>query len=646
MRVQVQAGSLLLLAKRFDDARSLADKALAVDPRFADAHVLRANAMAGLSDLPGAVAQMQEALAIEGRAGYYANLGALQQAGGQTAEAETAFRKALEVDPRSITAHLAWANFLWATGRAAQVEAALLRGHAVDPADPTANQALATYYLATDRRAEAEPFLRRLATSQRNAAPKLALANFYVSMRRNAEAVQVLEEVALQPRHWAEARLLIASIRQGEGRTDQARAIVDEVLAKEPGSRAARLAGARLDVAARRIAPAQDTLMRLVGENARDIQAQYLLGTVLAASGKVAEATRAFEAVLEINPRAAAAQTQLARLALLRGFPADAVQRAGEAVRNAPHDPRARLMLVRGLLAERQLADAQRELAGLVTAFPTAAPVQVELGRLRLMQRALPAARQAFEAAARIDPSSLDALSGLVAVDIAEGKPVQARKRIDTRVAATPEDSATQGLAGRLLLTLGDSTQAGARVAQGRRARSGKPGGLRAARPHLPRPGPARRGHRRIRGHCPTPGQAGRHADDDRHDSSGAGRRRGSEGQLRAGPEARSPGGRGRKQSGVAVCRTRAAARQCAAPGPVGEGDHADIARGRRHPGLRLPAAVRAGAGRHTAPRRGGCRSRQSQLPVSARSGAVAVGAGRRKPARIASCFGASCRLS
>ena len=279
-------------------------------------------------------------------------------------------------------------------------------------------------------------------------------------MRRNAEAVQVLDEVARQPRHWAEARLLIASIRQGEGRADQARAIVDEVLSKEPGSRAAQLAGARLDVAARRLAPAQETLMRLVGENARDIQAQYLLGTVLAASGKLAEATRAFEAVLEINPRAAAAQTQLARLALLRGFPADAGQRAGEAVRNAPHDPRARLMLVRSQLAQRQLADAERELAGLVTAFPAAPPVQVELGRLRLMQRALPAARKAFEAAAKSDPLSLDVLSGLVAVDIAESKPVQARKRIDTRVAATPEDSATQGLAGRLLLTLGDSAQA------------------------------------------------------------------------------------------------------------------------------------------------------------------------------------------
>ena len=326
VRVQVQAGSLLLLAKRFDDARSLADKALAVDQRFADAHVLRANAMAGLSDLPGAVAQMQEALAIEGRAGYYANLGALQQAGGQTAEAETAFRKALEVDPKSITAHLAWANFLWATGRAAEVEAALLRGHAVDPANPTANQALATYYLATDRRAEAEPFLRRLATSQRNAAPKLALANFYASMRRNAEAVQVLDEVARQPRHWAEARLLIASIRQGEGRADQARAIVDEVLSKEPGSRAAQLAGARLYVGRAGVRP-RKTSMR-VGENVLHIQAQQLLGTGARRVGGRPRPRALRGRPRNHHPRGAGAD-QLACFAASRGLPADEAGQKG-----------------------------------------------------------------------------------------------------------------------------------------------------------------------------------------------------------------------------------------------------------------------------------------------------------------------------
>jgi tetratricopeptide (TPR) repeat protein len=82
--VQVKAGTLLLLARQFDDAKVRADKALKVEPQRAEAHVLRANALAGLSDFEGAIAQMQQALAIENRAGFYANLGALQLARGKS----------------------------------------------------------------------------------------------------------------------------------------------------------------------------------------------------------------------------------------------------------------------------------------------------------------------------------------------------------------------------------------------------------------------------------------------------------------------------------------------------------------------------------------------------------------------------------
>ena len=88
----MKAGSLLLLAGRAEDAKSRADKALAIKPKNADALVLRANAMAGLKDLDGALEQMEQALQLDRRSGLQTNLGAIQAARGKLPEAEVAFR--------------------------------------------------------------------------------------------------------------------------------------------------------------------------------------------------------------------------------------------------------------------------------------------------------------------------------------------------------------------------------------------------------------------------------------------------------------------------------------------------------------------------------------------------------------------------
>ena len=57
--VQLQAGSLLLVAGRFDDAKALAEKVLAADGRNVDAQILLANALSRLKDVDAAVAQLE-----------------------------------------------------------------------------------------------------------------------------------------------------------------------------------------------------------------------------------------------------------------------------------------------------------------------------------------------------------------------------------------------------------------------------------------------------------------------------------------------------------------------------------------------------------------------------------------------------------
>lgn len=59
---QVRAGQFLLLFGQFEDAKTRAEKALFKDPKSTDALIVRANAMAGLKDLGGALKEMELSL--------------------------------------------------------------------------------------------------------------------------------------------------------------------------------------------------------------------------------------------------------------------------------------------------------------------------------------------------------------------------------------------------------------------------------------------------------------------------------------------------------------------------------------------------------------------------------------------------------
>ena len=98
--VQLKAGTMLLLAGQYDDAKARAEQALKVQPTSLDAHILLGHATAGLKDLDQAVTEIEKGIQEnpeESRG--YGTLGALQLARGNQAEAEKAFLEAVRLAP-------------------------------------------------------------------------------------------------------------------------------------------------------------------------------------------------------------------------------------------------------------------------------------------------------------------------------------------------------------------------------------------------------------------------------------------------------------------------------------------------------------------------------------------------------------------
>jgi tetratricopeptide (TPR) repeat protein len=102
------------------------------------------------------------------------------------------------------------------------------------------------------------------------------------------------------------------------------------------------------------------------------------------------------------------------------------------------------------------LPRAQTEVDALKAKYPDAAPVHVQAGTLFGMKRQYPEARREFERALQLAPSSIEAIGGLVAVDLAMQKPADARARVDALSKAPDAKPAALLLAGRTYAATGD----------------------------------------------------------------------------------------------------------------------------------------------------------------------------------------------
>ena len=459
--VQVRAGSILLLAGRFDDAKVRADKALAVAPRDVQAQILLANALAGLKDLNAAVAEIEEAIKLEpGRAATYANLGVLEVSRGRREAAERAFKKAIELDSRSGSAQLALANFYWMDGRFSDAEQSLSKALALEPENTLVLRAMANFAITQNRPDDAENYLKKIVDVTKSSDATIALADFYIARQNEATARTLLQPLAEVTGNSSPASVRLAALDHASGHKDEAYARLDKVLSSDQTNLQALLVKSTMLLSDGRrddaLAPAELATQR----HAQSTAAFFTLGRVQAARNQIDAAIAAYKEALKLNPRATGAQLALARLHLANGKPAESIIFAQDAVKGDPRNADARLTLVRGLLARGDLHEAAPEITRLAAEYPNVAAVRVQKGILHGRQRDVVGARAEFEAALRLEPGSAEALGGLVALDLAAKQPAAAVARVSDRVSRPDATPALLMLGARTYAATGDLQKA------------------------------------------------------------------------------------------------------------------------------------------------------------------------------------------
>jgi tetratricopeptide (TPR) repeat protein len=459
--VQVRAGQYLLELGRSEDARSRAEAVLRRDSRNFEAQMLLGQAAASMKNLDGAISEIEEAIQIapDDTRGQ-TTLGLLQMAKGNADLARAAFERAVELQPGSIEARLSLVGYYWAMNDAPAVELQLKEVLNREPRNRTALRALATFYVRTNRIADAEPYFKRLTEDAKDGRSLLALADYYVFARRFDEATRTLDSLTQDPQVALIARTKLAMIAYDRNRRADAHRQIDAVLKEQPKNPTALLIKARFAIAESRSDEALQLLQQAIAAEPGAAAPHYYAGLLYMESNRMDDAAAAFGEALRLNPQLDAAHLQLARVNLARGNAAQSAQMSRQVLSKVPADPMSRLVLVDSLLAQGDVAAAERELRPLESNFPNAAPVHVRRGRVVARQGDMERARKSFARAHELEPKSVDALSGLVAADLAANRMNDARARIEKQLVVSPADARLLLLAGNVYVAAGDLAKA------------------------------------------------------------------------------------------------------------------------------------------------------------------------------------------
>jgi tetratricopeptide (TPR) repeat protein len=442
VKIQLAAGAMLLLGGVYEDAKGRAEKVLAMDPKNVDALILAGNAMAGLKDLDGAVSQYQEALALDpAGAQAYSNIGAIQYSRGQVKEAESTFRKAIDAAPKSVSAHLGLASFLWASKRFQEAEAELKSTLALDPENVATNRALGAYYMATGKGPDAEPYFKKVTENTKTDEAQLALADYYIALGRLPDAKAILEPINKKTNFSGPAPLRLASIALAEKNPTGAADIIKRVLEKTPTYAPARVFNIRLEMAMGKTDQAlidAQALAKDEGNSHTAAEANLAIGEIEASRDRTDEAIRALEEALRIQPQSIPAALQLAQVQMGAGNPDRAETYARQVTGAQPKNPMARAIIVRASLMRNDQVKAAAELASLEKEFPGTVPV-LNLQAARDLAAGKPdQARLSYDKVMSISQNNLEALEGLVVIDLAKGRKKEATDRVEAVMKRAP----------------------------------------------------------------------------------------------------------------------------------------------------------------------------------------------------------------
>ncbi len=492
----VRLGRIALLAGQIDRALELSNAASELAPDNIDAITFKAAVLLNLEDTEGALAAANAALALDpDNADAVSVLAAERIASGATREAVALLDKQLAKTADNVALQLIKIRALAALEDLEGVEDVLVTLTDLYPETNAFRAALIRLYMNEERYDDAEGQVRAVADASPESleanldvirflnavrgvdaaeeeAKKLIaradvnqtsyrqiLARLYLDTRRTDEARAVLQEIIVSDAPIDErfgAKNQLAQFSRLEGKLDEARAIIDEILAEDDKNAAALTTRAAILLEERKFDDAILDLRTVLRDEPDSVRAHILLGSAHQANGSIELADDQYARGFEASDGAAAIGLPYAQFLAQRGASDRADQILTMVVQRDPENMDALRALAQIKINNQDWVGAQQVAERLRQLDDESSVVDRIAGLALQGQERFEQSIEAFERSQEAAPDATRPLASLVGAYVRAGQSDRAKQFLESVLETSPNNAFAQVLIAQVLVQEGD----------------------------------------------------------------------------------------------------------------------------------------------------------------------------------------------
>ncbi|MEZ4218784.1 MAG: tetratricopeptide repeat protein [Myxococcota bacterium] len=461
-------GEALTALERFDEAEQAFAKAIEVaKPEDAPSHLSNmVQFQSRRGNLEAARTYIDRLVELEPSFRSYSILGRHLVRTGESAGAEAAFKKALEVAKQSRSVgYRNLAGFYFNEDRLGDAVATLEKGIEVADDDGKLDliYLLARFYISQGDTEKADALVEQATEAKADDAQPWLVLSAYRGRQSDFDGALAAVDKALEidPKNRA-AQLRKAELKVDTGYRNkddaaiaEGRAIVDDVLAVEPSNPEALFVRAKIEMAELDPKAAAQTLRSALDIRPDWAQGRFVLGSALMLLGDQNGARAELARAVELDPALLEARRALARIHSALGEHEYAIEQGRAYLREKPDDAATRILVAQSLVNLGKRDEAFAELSKIPEADRDA-DSWYAVGRMNMVEGKLDAAREALLRADAGRPNHPDILDALHRIDVRTGRLDESLARIRKAVEAEPENPKLAMLEGNAALAQRD----------------------------------------------------------------------------------------------------------------------------------------------------------------------------------------------
>ena len=378
-------GIILTELKRFDEAIPKFDKAIEIDPDYAESYWNKSHALWFTGRHEDAEAAARKCIELKDDIPEaWLNLGTALVSQGKRDEAVEAWEKALEIKPDFALALNNIGNVLRDEGKLEASAEKCRKALEIDPKYPEALNNLANALMDLEELEESESYYRQAAAAKPDyAEAHNNLAINLIKQDRFKEAIQSARVALSYRQDYASALLALSMASRAIGELDEAEKAIQQAVILEPESAEVRIDLADLLFMKDRYGDAEIELKR-----AQDLQPStprvYLkLAEVLERGNKIEEALEAADKAVELNPEMPEAYWKKANICHISNRIPEALDQFEKALEMNPDSPGLRMGLAELYITIGEIEKASEEIEKARVTAPNAPSLFLTMARIK-----------------------------------------------------------------------------------------------------------------------------------------------------------------------------------------------------------------------------------------------------------------------